>query len=183
MRLKVHLQLLTPVWHNLSMFWGRTNCIRLFVPTGQYLVRRKQNQKLNRKGQYLVRRKRNRKLNRKRKRTRNRNRNRKRKRTRNRQSTSIYATLAWARVYICSYALSSPSICSYTCWTYGFSFTSQHIFICCVIYLKVWWHGEKCTENWLVPWNDMWFRTACPVQQNNDCVMFSCILWCKNIMN
>ena len=104
MSLRAHLQLLTPVWHNLSMFWGRMTCVWLFVSTGQYLVRRKWNRKLNRK----------------RKRTRN------RKRERNHQSTSIYATLAWAHVYVCLYALSSPSVCPYTSWTYGVSLTSQH---------------------------------------------------------
>ena len=47
-------------------------------------------------GQYLVRWKRN------------------QKRTRKRKwetEPSIYATLAWARVYVCMYTLSSPSIC------------------------------------------------------------------------
>ena len=100
MSLRVHLQLLTPDWHNLSMFRGRTTCVWLFVRTGQYLVQRKRNRELNR--------------------------NRKRKRERNRQSTSIYATSAWVRVYVRSYVLSSPYVCLYTSWTYGVSFISQH---------------------------------------------------------
>ena len=45
MSLWVHLQLLTPVWHNLYMFRGRTTCVWLFVRTGKYLVRRKRKRK------------------------------------------------------------------------------------------------------------------------------------------
>ena len=42
-----------------------------------------------------------------------------------------------------------------------------YLLVCCVIYLKVWWHSERCTDNWLVHWNDPWFRTVCPVRWNN----------------
>ena len=64
MSLRVYLQLLTPVWNNLSnlsMFRVHTTCVWLFVLTGQYLVQRK------RKRQYLVRRKWKQKRKRKRK--------------------------------------------------------------------------------------------------------------------
>ena len=42
-----------------------------------------------------------------------------------------------------------------------------YLFICCVIYLKVWWHCATCTVNWRVPWNEPWFRTARMVRRNN----------------
>ena len=102
MSLRVHLQLLTPVWHNLSIFRSRTTFICLVICTGQYLVRRKRNQKRNRKWTRTQKRK-----------------------TEMGTEPSIYATSAWACVYIRLYALSSPNVCPYTSWTYGVSFTSQ----------------------------------------------------------
>ena len=37
--------------------------------------------------------------------------------------------------------------------------------ICFAIHSKVWWHGAECTDNRLVPWNDLWFRNTRPVRQ------------------
>ena len=48
-----------------------------------------------------------------------------------------------------------------------FPISCTYLMICCVIYLKVLWHCEKCTDNQWIPWNDPWFRTVRPVQQNN----------------
>ena len=53
--------------------------------------------------------------------------------------------------------------------------------LCC--FSKVWWYGARCTGNRLVPQNDLWFRSARPVRQNNDCVMCFYILWCKNVVH
>ena len=58
-----------------------------------------------------------------------------------------------------------------------------YLFICGDIHSKVLWNGAKCTDDRLVPWNELWFKNLCPVQQNNECVMCSCILWCKNVMH
>ena len=44
-------------------------------------------------------------------------------------------------------------------WTY--------LLICCVIYLKVWWHCARFTYNRQVPWNNPWFRTTRMVWKNN----------------
>ena len=54
-----------------------------------------------------------------------------------------------------------------------------YLFICCFIYLNIWWHCVQCTKNWRIPWNDLWFRTARMAQQNNikkkskTCVLIS----------
>ena len=48
---------------------------------------------------------------------------------------------------------------------------STYLLICCDIYPKVLWYGAKYTDNQLVSREDLWFRTARLVQQNNDCVM------------
>ena len=101
---------LTSVWYNLSITLSRTTFVCLVICTGQYLVWRKQNRKRNRK------------------------------RTRKRKwetEPSIYATSAWARVYVRTYALSSPSVCPYTSLTYGVSFTSQQYLASAVFVPKV----------------------------------------------
>ena len=41
-----------------------------------------------------------------------------------------------------------------------------NLFICCVIYLYIWWHCAKCTANRQIPWNDLLFRPAWMVQTN-----------------
>ena len=51
------------------------------------------------------------------------------------------------------YALIFPRYCTY-------------LLICCVIYLNIWLHCGKCTDNWQLPWNDPWSRTARMVQRN-----------------
>ena len=54
-------------------------------------------------------------------------------------------------------------------WTVILIFTRYrtYLLVCCVIYLNIWWHCAKCTENWQVSWYDLWFRTAHMVRQNN----------------
>ena len=58
-----------------------------------------------------------------------------------------------------------------------------YLLIFYAIHLKLLWYGAKFTDNRQVPWNNLWFRTARPVRQNNDCIMCSCILWYKNVMH
>ena len=48
-----------------------------------------------------------------------------------------------------------------------FPISCTYLLICCIIYLKVWLHGAKCTDNRQVPWNGLWFRTVRTVRQNN----------------
>ena len=48
-----------------------------------------------------------------------------------------------------------------------FTKSCPYLLICCVICLKVWCHGAECTDNWQVPWNGPWSRTARMVRRNN----------------
>ena len=111
MSLQVHLQLLTPVWHNLSIIRSRKTFVCLVIIWGNtsYDGNGTGNRHGHRNG--------------------NGKRNLQYTRLRPEHAYTFVRTRYLLRLsvpYVRTYALSSPSVCPYTSLTYGVSFTSQH---------------------------------------------------------